>query len=95
MPIEVIRVDADNPNRRRRWGFWHTGTFLLLHSFETQSRATPRHKWRRDEAIPYYDHWRRGTRDRLPLDDVPLPDDVQETARATLMSQLKVVKELP
>lgn len=86
--VEIVRHTPDELVRYV-WSFcfFEDRLFLCLNRYETQTRATRRHKFQR--FGPHYD--RHNERDsKLKEATVPLPDDVVADARNAVISKIRV-----
>jgi hypothetical protein len=87
--IRVIRISDDGLSEQR-WSFWFYDAMSCLYVdlYGSYSRPTKRRKFACDQFYTRTDQ-RNNT---ITVDQVPLPDDVAEEAKAAIVNQITVKK---
>jgi hypothetical protein len=86
--VEVTRNDS--PLQQHWWRFWFDdrNCVLWLDYYSLNERQSTRHKFK---SVHYYTRTDRRSCN-IALDDVPLPQDVQDEAKGSLIARITVQK---
>ncbi len=82
--ITIPGADGLSQEVYRFW-FWDQRNTLFLDTYERQTKLTRRHKWR---TVASYA--RIGRSSRMTADQVPMPADLFERAKADFVSKITV-----